>query len=190
MADETIDPQTLLAKSLFESTDPEVRAAMQDLVAKAHPKARIPERDSRLAAQAELTAIREERAAFKKEMDEARAKSLLETERGKIRESHGLSDEAVTAVEKIMTDEYVGSHTAAAELYKARERAAQEVAAPRSLYSTMDVPGLRGNHGEHFKGVNGGPSILQDRDTWARQMAEQIDRDFATNPAMAAKKWG
>lgn len=190
MADETIDPQTLLAKSLFESKDPDVRAAMEEAIAKAHPQARIPSRELRLQAQAELEAIRKERQEFQKELADQRSKAMLEAERAKIREQHGLTDADLPHVEKIMTEELVGTHSAAAELYRQRNRAAQDVAAPRSIFSTMEVPGSRGNHPDYFKGLNGGPSIIADRDAWARQMADQIAQDFAANPAAAARKWG
>jgi len=185
-----IDPQTLLAKSLFESKDPDVRAAMEEAIAKAHPQARIPSRELRIQAQAELQAIKQERGEFQKEMDAQRQRSLLEAERSKIRESYGISDTEIPEVEKLMTEEYIGSHNAAAELYRQRKQKAQEVAAPRSIYSTMDVPGTRAGHADYFKGVNGGPSIITDRDKWSRDVADQIAQDFATNPSVAAKKWG
>lgn len=188
--DETVDPQTLLAKSLFESKDPDVRAAMEEAIAKAHPQARIPSRELRLQAQAELEAIRKERTEFQKELADQKQRSLLESERAKIRETHGLGDADIPEVEKIMTEEFVGSHKAAAELYQQRRRSAQEVAAPRSIYSTMDVPGTRAGHADYFKGINGGPSIIVDRDKWSRDVADQIAQDFATNPGAAAKKWG
>jgi hypothetical protein len=182
-----LDARTRLAEALFD--DPETRPLLEEAIAKKFPdkaKAVLPGREVRLQGQQMLDQLKKERDAFAQEMEQERQRKNLEAERDKIR-AQGIRDDEIPEVEKIMTGDLIGKHEVAAELYRTRQ---QQVAAPRSIYSTMDVPGLRGNHGEEFKGVNGGPSIIADRDVWARQMADQIVNDFAKNPQQAGKRWG
>jgi len=182
MADEIeVTPEVKLARTLFD--DPETRPLIEEAVAKKFPNAPIPGRKERLEGQRVLDEVRKEREAFKAEVEAERGRTLLESERNRAR-AKGITDAELPAVEQLMKDRLIGDHETAAEFY----RSTQQVAAPRSIYSTMDVPG-RGNHGDEFKGVNGGPSILQDRDQWARQMTDQILNDFHANPSGAAKKW-
>lgn len=187
MADEELDPQTKLTRALWD--DPETRPFMEEAVAKKFPDkapSLLPGRSVRQQGEAILGEIKKEREALKGEIEAEQQRRRLEAERDKIR-AKGVSDDEIPLVEKIMTERLVGTHEDALTLYRQEH---QEVATPRSIYSTMDVPGLRGNHGDEFKGVNGGPSIIADRDVWARNMADQIANDFRANPSVAAKKWG
>lgn len=187
MADEDLDRQARLARALFD--DPDTRPLIEEAIVKKFPKALIPGREARVASQQALSEMQKERAEWKAEMEREKQARLLESERQKVKETYGVSDAEIPEIEKIMQERLIGNHQDATEKYLASKNRDQ-VAAPRSIFQTMDVPGLRGNHGDEFKGVNGGPSIIADRDTWARQMAEQIGRDFAQNPASAAKRWG
>ena len=174
MADPTseLDAKTRLAETLWN--DPETRPGMEALVAKKFPHAKgaMPAfvvREENARTTAELRKIIDD---DKKERMAERATRDLETVRAQLMadpELHVRADE-IEPIEKLMVEETIGSHKAAARLYRAQ----QQVAAPRSEYesSSMQIPGLRGAGGDEYKG------LVEDPDAWARDRSHQILADF------------
>lgn len=175
MADQIIDPtlaaKTRLAEVLWDS--PEARPHMERAMVEKFGdkgKAAIPGYRERESVQSKLDEIDKERAAIRAERDQERAALALERERRSIMDDPDLRirPDEMPAVEKIMQDELVGTHRAAARLHRAQ----QKVAEPRGVSFGADIPGLRGAGGDEFKG------IIEDPDGWARARTVEIINDF------------
>ena len=170
--DKDQDAKAALAEYLFN--DPETGPVMRDMVAKKFPKVKASMPD--VLVREELSAVR---ADIKKERDDFR------TERDRDREERAyraaideitndpelhITAEEIPIIEKKMKDEVIGTHRAAARLY----RAEQQIGAPRSDVSggPLEVPGLGGAGGDDYK------DIVQNPELWGRKMAHRVLNDF------------
>jgi hypothetical protein len=164
------EQEVKLARALFD--DPETGPEMQKLIAKKFPTAKsaMPALVAREAVDQGLAEVRKEREEFKKELRAEQHKRELQAARDAIKNDPALriSDEEIAHVEKLMVDETIGSHSAAARLYRSQ----QQVGVPRSGPSAMQVPGVKGAGGDDFKG------LVDDPDGWARAKAYDIIGDF------------
>lgn len=168
------DARVQLAEALW--SDPETGPTMRELVAKKYPQAKSQMPDLVFREQAQ-----KDRAAWQAELDKERAERLAERrERDLERLRRGVIDDPVLRVqptelepiEKLMTEEGIGTHRAAAEVYRARQTAANP---PRlgGYAGAMQVPGHGGAGGDYFKG------IIENPDQWAREKSQEIFNDFA-----------
>lgn len=178
-AQPTDNARTRLAETLWN--DPETRPHMERaMVQKFGDRAKdaIPTYREREAVQSELQALREERAQEKAQRQQEQATLALERERRRVIDDPDLriKPDEIPAIEKLMETELIGTHAAAARLH----RASQQVAAPRGISFTADIPGLNGAGGDEFKG------IITDPETWARTRSAEIISDFA---AGRGDKW-
>ena len=167
------DARALLMESLW--SDPEIRPEMERLIKKKHPQAPIPGYDARVEADKALVAIRKEREAWEQERATERGQKSLETARRQIQDDPTLRirDDEIAAVEQLMEDEVIGTHTAAAKLY----RASQQVGGGRGS-TVMEIPGLQGGGGKEFDWLAPGikdATVLQQT---TRQRAHEILDDF------------
>ena len=129
-------------------------------------------RNSACARQTTLPACHRGRASrFLQLCEASRYRGVLLHERGFQRPNLLLlayKDE-IPIIEKKMKDEVIGTHRAAARLY----RAEQQIAAPRSdVTGPLEVPGLNGAGGDEFK------DIVQNPELWGRKMATRVLNDF------------
>lgn len=101
--------------------NPETREILQKAVKKIAPNAVIPELDAKNAMSKELEDVRKENAEIRKSILERDLKDRIKQDRETIKKKYELTDEQVTAVEKLMLEpENAGmSHDAAARVYKA-----------------------------------------------------------------------
>lgn len=163
------DARALLAEALW--SDPETRPELERIIKKKFPHAPIPTFEARQEGERVLTEVRKERDEFKRETAAERERTALAAARREIMEDPELHIQAgeMAAIEKLMQDEYIGTHKAAARLYRAQ----QQIAAPRAESGgPMQVPGIRGAGGNEFKG------IIENPDQWARDKAQEVMTEF------------
>ena len=163
------DARALLAEALW--SDPETRPELEKIIKKKFPHAPIPTFEARQEGERVMTEVRKEREEWRKETAAERARGELVTARREIMEDPDLHIQAgeVAAVEKLMQDELIGTHKAAARLYRAQ----QQIAAPRpEPGGSLQVPGVRGAGGNEFKG------IVENPDQWARDKAHEVLAEF------------
>jgi hypothetical protein len=184
MSDEaTQDARAVLLESLWG--DEEIRPALQDLIAKKHPKtaATMPEVGVRRAIDAARTELQSEREKFRLEREQERNVAEVRRRREEIVSGFTARDGSrvkiapadVEAVEKLMIDEGIGSHRAAAELYAAQTR----VAAPTpSTGRNMEIPGRRGAGGDEYAWLK--PGIEGDRSALDRVARDEAERVWDT----------
>jgi hypothetical protein len=135
-----------------------------------HAKAAIPgitQREEGMKTVAEVRKIvdddRKERAAEKDAANLARQRQALRDD-----PTLRIREDEIEPIEQLMLQETIGSHKAAAQLYRAQ----QTTATPRSESSAMQIPGVRGAGGDEYKG------LVEDPDAWGRDKAHQILNDF------------
>lgn len=173
------DPRSQLAESLWN--DPETRPLLEEAVVRKfgdRGKAAIPLYQDREQLAQERAEMRAEREQWRAERQQELAGRALDMERRKILDDPVLriKPDDIPHVEKLMEEQTIGSHRAAAQLYRQQ----QQIAAPRGTGFAAEIPGMNGAGGEHFAG------IVQNPDAWARKQAEQIIADFA---AGRGEKW-
>lgn len=157
--------------------DPETRPLVEEALVKKYPEAEgtLPHRVLEKKFQAEAAKLQAATEKFEQERATDRADRNRTAARREIMEDPTLAIGAdeIEEVEKLMMDPTIGpigSHRAAAELYRGRQR----VATPRAPFDfNADVPGLRGAGGDEFKG------IVENPDEWARRKTGEILTDFA-----------
>lgn len=182
---ETLTPREQLLEDMWR--DPASRLHLQNAMAARYPNAAVPGMAERKAAETIATTLSEKTAAVDAKLAELDRRLAYDAATKPLREK-GYSDADIEAVEKIMKDEGVGTHTAAASVYEAR----RTVATPRSVSvdRSMRVPGVGkgGNWAQFFDG------IVTDPDGWGRAATEKILGDFAKdesgrllNPSAAAR---
>jgi hypothetical protein len=174
-----LTPDTIARVRLAETlwNDPETRPLVEQAIAKKFPgqKHNIPgyqEREEMTKLRAEMA---EEREAIRREREAERRDAAFNASRRTIVDDPTLRirEEELPHVEKIMSEESVLNHRAAAEIYRAREAAAAP--ARRGGYmGGMQVPGENGAGGDYFKGIIANP------EAWAREKAGEIINDFAS----------
>lgn len=171
------DAKVLLAEKLF--SDPDARPVMQELIAKKFPAAvtAMPDYVARQTVRDELAKDREEREKERKEREAYRLEKARDAERRKVIEAGLVGEAEIEAVEKLMTDELIGSYEVAAREHRRRT---MPVASPRSDARSMRVPGVNGAGGDDYKG------LVENPEQWARDMTERIMDDFA---AGKGAKW-
>jgi len=165
------DPRTRLAETLWN--DPDTRPYMESaMVRKFGDKAKsaIPLYQEREALYQDRQEWQQEREQIKAEREQEKAQRALEQERRKVMDDPQLrvKPDEIPHIEKLMNDELIGTHGAAARLY----RASQHVASPRGFDFAASVPGLGGAGGDEFKGLVDNP------DKWARDRTMEILNDF------------
>lgn len=165
------DPRSQLAESLWN--DPETRPLLEEAVIRKYGergKQAIPLYQDREALAAERAEMRAEREQWRAERQQELAGRALDLERRKILEDPTLriKPDDIPQIEKLMEEQTIGSHRAAAQLYRQQ----QQVATPRGTGFAAEIPGMNGAGGDHFAG------IVQNPDAWARKTAEQIIADF------------
>ena len=176
MPDDGADPQVEAGRQLasFLYNDPETGPVLRDLIAKKFPKAKaqMPDVLAREAGSQILTEVRTELAKERTERLRERQERDLDRDRRAIMEDPDLhiAPDEIAAVEKLMQDEIIGTHRAAARLYRAQ----QQLAAPRQSIESaeLQVPGRMGAGGDEFKG------ILADRDGWSKARTHEMIADF------------
>lgn len=180
------DPRVQLLEKAWAS--PVARPYMEEAFAKAFPNAEIPGRAMRVATQElkqefekEKEALAVERAKYKADRDHEEATSALR--------KRGYNDDQIKEIEKIMVDEGVGLHANAAILYDARSAPAQVRNTP-SMPQTMNPAKAysKGSYAPYFQGIMSG-DFHNPGEEWAREKAEMILADFATNREKAEKDW-
>lgn len=161
-----------LAEFLY--ADPEAGPIMRDLIAKKFPKTKqqMPDVLAREERTQILTAVRSELDKDRQEREKDRRERELEARRLEIKSDPALNiaDDEIPAIEKLMQDELIGTHRAAARLYRAQ----QQIAAPRDSIESLNlqVPGRLGAGGDEFKG------ILDDPHGWAKSRTHEMIADF------------
>ena len=170
MSDEArSDARAMLAEALFN--DPEEGPKIREIIARKFPKTKgmMPDLVIREESEKTRAEIRKEREEWKREQDQERNQRALDRAREELLADPELKvrAEELPAIEKLMQDELIGTHKAAARLYRAQ----QVVAAPRGS-SLMEVPGLNGAGGAEYKG------LVENPDKWAREKAHEVISDF------------
>ena len=165
------DAKAALAEYLFN--DPEIGPVMRDKIAKDFPKvkAQMPDVLIREQTGAVLKEVQKEREEFAAERAKDREQRAYQAAIDEIMEDPDLhiTKDEIPIIEKKMKDEVIGTHRAAARLY----RAEQQIAAPRSdVTGPLEVPGLNGAGGDEFK------DIVQNPELWGRKMATRVLNDF------------
>ena len=179
MATPTIAPATdaevRLMRMLHEDEEagPILRGLVEKVAPGAQQRAVIKETVSSVAqARAELEA---ERVKVRQERDAERAQAEREREHDKLR-AQGFTDADIPEIEKSMRERYIGNYPDAAALY----RQSRQVAAPRTVSLSTEVPGVGGAGGDWFKGIvesaKAGGGVAQE---WRRRKTEEIMTDFA-----------
>lgn len=159
-----VDARAVLIESLYANA--ETRAPLLSLIKKAHPQAPIPELDARDAIRAEIDPAMKELRAEREALKNERNQRWLDQQRDGIK--HMVGEANIPAVEKLMTEEAIGNHRAAAELWQAR----QQVAAPSvPMRGPLAVPGLHGAGGDEYKGILSDPQ-------WANKKAYETLNDI------------
>lgn len=191
MSDEaTQDARAILLEGIY--ADEELRPGLQALIAKKHPNtvAKMPDYAAREAIKAEREEWRKERDADKAEREREKNAGELARRRHDITAGFTgrdgtrvkVSAEDVAAIEKLMIEEGIGSHRAAAELYAAQNR----VAAPSAPASRNAlVPGRGGAGGDEFKWLE--PAFAGDRSTLDRVARDEADKVWADLRAGGAR---
>lgn len=165
------DAEVKLARALY--ADPEARLAIEEHAKRLFPTAPTPNLDLKREREAIRAEFAKEREEFRAERLKAEQASAKEQARRALVQNPklGVSEDDLPAIEKLMEDELIGSHAAAAEVYAARRSVAGDNT-HRPFSPNMDVPGVRGAGGDEFKG------ILEDRDNWARNKAAEVLAEF------------
>ena len=170
---EHADDRALLAEALWN--DPETRPDLEKIIKKKFPNAPIPSYEVRQEGEKTLAEMRKERAEFVKLAEAQQQANAVATWRREIMDDPDLQirQDEISAVEKLMQDELIGTHKAAARLYRAQ----QQVGAPRvEPGAPMEVPGLGGAGGDEYKGILTDP-------LWGRKKAHQVLNEFRRGSA-------
>lgn len=174
-----VDARVQLVEALW--AQPDSRAVIEAEIVKKFPgaKASLPHVAAREVGEEMLAEVRKEREAIEAMRAEDRGRRELDAARREIMGDPSLriTEAELGDVEKLMQAETIGSHRAAAEMYRHRQRIAP--AGPASQPGTMDVPGLRGAGGDEFKG------LLEDPQAWARGKAYEVLHSFERVAARA-----
>ena len=179
MAEQIPDARTRLAETLWN--DPETRPHMEAAMVRKFgdkAKAAIPYYQEREQLARDRYEMQQEREQVRAEREKERAEAELERERKKVLDDPELRirRDELPAVEKLMQDQLIGTHAAAAKLY----RAEQQVATPRGFSFAAEIPGLGGAGGDEYKG------LVENPEHWARQRTADIINDFR---AGRGEKW-
>lgn len=170
MPETDLDARTRLTEILWN--DPEAKADMQKHIARKFPNgpAAMPDYTARVEGQKTVAEVKQIVAADKAERAAERNAAELEKARRSIIDDPELRirPDEIEAVEKLMLEETIGSHRAAARLHRAQ----QTVATPRSDTSMMQIPGVSGAGGDEYKG------LVENPDAWGRSKAHEILNDF------------
>lgn len=169
--DKEKDAKAALAEFLFN--DEETGPLIRDMVAKKFPKVKgqMPDvvvREEMRAARSELD---KDRADYRAERDREREERAYQAAIKEIMEDDELriTKDEIPIIEKKMKEEVIGTHRAAARLY----RMEQQLGAPRGAASAyLEIPGLNGAGGDDYK------DIVQNPEAWGRKMAHHVISDF------------
>src|SRR3990167_314375 len=170
---ESADDRALLAEALWN--DPETRPDLERIIKKKFPNAPIPSYDVRQEGEKTLADIRKEKQEFVKLTETQRQAQEVTAARRAIMEDPDLQirTDEIPPRGKLMEGEGIGTHKAAARLYRAQ----QQVGAPRvEPGGPMEVPGLGGAGGDEYKGILTDP-------LWGRKKAHQVLNEFRRGSA-------
>lgn len=169
MADETqepVDSRALLMEKLW--SDPEAGPELDRIIKKKFPNASIPRHDAREAARGAVAEVAKVHDEFKAEVQRERDERSVRDARNAIVEAGLATRDEIPKVEEFMKERVIGTHEAAAKLW----RLEQQVAQPRSVPETgWDVPGHLGAGGDEYKGIIGPDGKANPR--WARAKAHE-----------------
>lgn len=151
--------------SLKLSGEQKTRKGFLGLLKQAEPNRPIPEIDEVNAVEAKLAEERKARENFEAEQRNRWLQEDLSREKSAVREKHGLSDEDMTAMEKMMTEKKLpADYNWAASLYKQQT----EVATPTNYgtggYGPFDIK----KNATAFEG------LMEDTDNWASRTAHEM----------------
>jgi hypothetical protein len=118
----TLEGNSNLLRTL--AANPETREVLQRAIKKVAPNTPIPEIDAADRVMAAVATEREERLKLERTIMERDARDNVRDRRAKIKADYKLTDEDVTAIEKMMVDdkEVNWTHDAAARVYLAERR--------------------------------------------------------------------
>lgn len=169
---QAIDPRAALLEQAWRN--PQARTMLEDAFAIVHPTADIPGRKVRLEREETLKAIDEKERKIDAKLAELDRKEAHGTATRELL-GQGYTPEDITAIEKLMVDEGIGTHASAAIVYAARTKVAQ----PRSYTpSGIHVPGQGpGAWADHFAGITAGDGRGVGSE-WARNLTDEILNDF------------
>lgn len=183
MAEEaTQDQRAVLLETLYN--DDEIRPALQALIAKKHPKtiATMPDFSARQEIDKAKAEWRKEVDAEKASRDAERNAGELARRRAEIKQGFTgrdgqrvqVTDDDVAAIEKLMVEEGIASHRAAAELYTAQRR----IAAPSATHSrSVYLPGTGLDARDDYKFLE--PGLKGDRSALDRAARDEAERVWA-----------
>lgn len=179
MSEQNADARALLAESLWNHEDEEVRTGFRSLIAKAHPKAKaqmpdviVREEGSKLLAEGRkmIEDLRKEREAEKIERErESWQSRLVKGFKAPDGSHQKVNAEDIPEIEKLMVEHSTASPEMAAFAYLAQKRVAAPTAEPQSY--GVRIPGQAGT-GDFFKGIMDNP------DAWAREKAHSMWADL------------
>jgi len=159
--------QARLVEELYN--DPEGRKYIEDWAKKKYPHASIPMAELRAEREQILAEVAKHKQELADVLGQEHQRRAWQDSVTAAKRQWDFADTDIPAIEKIMTDEGVASHSAAAELWRARTRVAPTHS---GLGAPMLVPGVNGAGGDDYKG------LMENPDQWARKKAEEVLADF------------
>lgn len=172
MADEKdIDPRAALLERVWQT--PGARPYLEEAIATAIPNVEVPGRQARIAVNQVLTKVAEREQVIDKKINDWESKRDRENRHGDLRQQ-GFNEQDITAIEKLMVDEGIGTHANAALVYKTRTA----VATPRVVSGgRLGTPWGRGA-GDYFRGILDGDFHTPGQE-WMYDKIDMISNDFA-----------
>lgn len=121
------------------STDPATRESYLRLVKQVNPKLSVPEIDVRDRVDAQLATEREKFQKLEEKFAQKEIQDRVEKARNGVKSKHGLSDDQLTQVEKLMTEKHIPDYDTAAEFFSMSQRTAVPTSTAFSRPS-VDMP--------------------------------------------------
>ena len=171
LARQTQASHTLLTQL---TNNPQTRGGLQKLIKTVAPNTPIPELDAKEEVLREFSTLKEGFEQMRMELIERDVRTRVAEQRSQLKSKFGFTDEEVAAVEKIMVDEQIPSHSTAAVVFNASRKSAEPTPAVY-MPPTYDMP----EKDVWAKGI-GNKSMLnkigiqQAFDTWNQIMSGKI----------------
>ena len=135
------------------------------------PDTPIPEIDEVNAVESKIAEERKAREAFEQEQRNRWLQEDLGRQKSKVRSDFGLSDEDMSAMEKMMTEKKLpADYTWAAKLYKQQTETATPTNYGTSGWGPLDIE--HNAQAEEFKG------LMEDEASWSNRTAHQMIDDM------------
>ena len=174
LTDETRDE--LAALALRMSGNKKTRKGFLGLVKEVAPETPIPELDEPARFEEVLKGERDAREKFEQEQRNRWLQEDLAKQKNDVRAKFGLSDEDMSAMEKMMTEKKLpADYTWAAPLYKQQTESATPTNYGTGGYGPLDLE--RNAASEEFKG------LMDDEVNWSVRTAHQMIDDMARGKA-------